>query len=152
MLITIEGWKYLVELTSDRKIRVRHVVTPEDGGYGQNVDVLLSAEYLRTHTVDEFYDDIASENTHPAPEFIHREQEIEAIREMFHLLQITHMPSHGRPRDNKLPDTAEILRRLGAPTGHVTTEKCKPVPSEVKAAHESTRPMTSGRFFLSAFH
>ncbi|MBE5775511.1 MAG: hypothetical protein E7337_16565 [Clostridiales bacterium] len=140
MLITIEGWKYLLELTSDRMIRVRHVVTPADGGYGRNVDVLLSAEYLRTHTIEEFYDDIASENTHPAPEYIHREQEIEAIREMFHLHQITHMPSHDRPRDNKLLDTAEILRRLGAPTDHAMTEKTKPVPSEVKAAHGSTRP------------
>ena len=100
MLITIEGWEYSLELTSDRKIRVRHVVTPADGGYGRNVDVLLSAEYLRTHTVEEFYDDIASENTHPAPEYIHREQEIEAIREMFLLHQITHMPSHDRPRNN----------------------------------------------------
>lgn len=138
MLITIEGWEYSLELTSDRKIRVRHVVTPADGGYGRNVDVLLSAEYLRTHTVEEFYDDIASENTHPAPEYIHREQEIEAIREMFLLHQITHMPSHDRPRNNKLPDTAEIMRRLRAPTDHVTTEKTKPVPSEVKGA--PTRP------------
>ena len=81
--IEIEGWEYLLSPTSDGAINIHHAVTPADGGYGQTVDLDFPAEYFKTHSVDAFYDDVAAENISPAPEYIHRAWEIEAICRTF---------------------------------------------------------------------
>ena len=83
VLIYIEHWNYVVNASDGGKIRVFHHVTPSDGGYGQEVDLAFDAEYFRTHTVEEFYEDVAKKNTSPHPAFVDREAELAAIRREF---------------------------------------------------------------------
>ena len=80
VFIFVEGWEYLLEAQPDHRILVMHHVTPADAGYGQEVVFYLPADYFLTHTVEEFYDDMTAKNISPRSEFIHREQDIEAIR------------------------------------------------------------------------
>ena len=80
--IVIEGWDYLVEEQPNRGIFVWHHVTPRDGGYGQEVNLILPYEYFQTHNVEEFWEEIASKNTHPSPEFFNKPKELRKVREM----------------------------------------------------------------------
>ena len=44
---------------------------------------LFSPEYFQTHTVEDFYDDIAKDNTHPDPKPVNREEEPAVISRKF---------------------------------------------------------------------
>ena len=81
--IKIELWDYLVEEVPNQGLMVWHHVTPADGGYGQEVDMVLPYKYFQTHSAEEFWKTIAAQNTSPAPEFVDRATEVQRIRDMF---------------------------------------------------------------------
>lgn len=79
MLISIDGWDYLMSREPDGRFYVWHHVTPADAGYGTEVKVYLPSDYFRSNTVEEFYDDIAG-NQSCRPLSSHKQQEIEKLK------------------------------------------------------------------------
>lgn len=80
IMITIESWDYMVIRQPDDGFRVWHQVTPADGGYGTQVDILLPADYFRTHSAKQFYAYIAPmQNFRPRPACLDKQGEIREL-------------------------------------------------------------------------
>ena len=60
MLLMIEGWDYLVDREPDGRFLIWHHVSPADAGYGTEIRYHLPADYLKNHSVKEFYERLAA--------------------------------------------------------------------------------------------
>jgi len=58
MFVKIEGWDYSITKHGNSGIRIWHHVTPDDGGYGTEVDFTISDDYFMSHTVEDLYREI----------------------------------------------------------------------------------------------
>ena len=79
-MISVDTWEYLCRKNDCGTFSVWHHVTPADGGYGQEVRLELAPDYFEQHTVEQFYEHIASLNTKSLPGYVDREKQIEDIR------------------------------------------------------------------------
>jgi len=82
MFIYIEVWDYLLTKEPDGRFLVWHHISPEDGGYGTEVEVYLSADYFQKHSVKKFYEFIAcKQNCRPVGQSFDKQQQIKTITE-----------------------------------------------------------------------
>lgn len=83
MMICVESWDYMLILQQDQRFRLWHHVTPADGGYGREVDLYLPGDYFKSHTVKQFYEMVAQQQTfHPKNE--DKRESIRILTEQLH--------------------------------------------------------------------
>ncbi|MBQ8202621.1 MAG: hypothetical protein IJZ74_12725 [Clostridia bacterium] len=82
MIITIEGWDYLLCRMEDHCFRVWHHISPTDGCYGTEVDISLPADYFETHSVKALYELIAPmQHCRPSKQHYDKHAEIKKLKE-----------------------------------------------------------------------
>ena len=79
--IGVQNWRYQLDREPDGRFRLRHHVTPSDGGYGMEVDLLLEKDYFRTHSVNEFYDFVSGQMAKPDPKYMDKKQELRDLKQ-----------------------------------------------------------------------
>ncbi|MBE7018870.1 MAG: VWA domain-containing protein [Ruminococcaceae bacterium] len=79
MFVKIEGWDYSITKHGNSGIRIWHHVTPDDGGYGTEVDFTISDDYFMSHTVEDLYREICRRHLSPSM-YIDRQSEIACLK------------------------------------------------------------------------
>lgn len=78
--VKIEDWDYLLEFDSERrKIRVWHHITPNDWGYGTEVDFSLDYDYFKRNSVSQFYKMVCGKHISPVKSVYNEERELQEI-------------------------------------------------------------------------
>jgi hypothetical protein len=64
--------------SADGSFRLWHHVTPADGGYGREVDIMLPADYFKKNSARDFYEQIAPLQMIPVSNYS-KEADIKAL-------------------------------------------------------------------------
>jgi hypothetical protein len=78
MMISIASWDYMLTRNPDGSFRLWHHVTPADGGYGREVDIMLPADYFKKNSARDFYEQIAPLQMIPVSNYS-KEADIKAL-------------------------------------------------------------------------